>query len=301
MNAIDSSRHLESRSTDASAADRPASGALATWNRLFRGNYPAWWIRERGRLGSHEWPVLIRLDDVLVLCHDGQRESVEVDDGHYHELKAVSHLVPGLALHLLHAQERALPGIDANELSELERLLEQTRGDSFDDALHTACETFLDAYRSSGCVSAAAIEKLATAYRNALRPLLARAGEHALRSLDKAVRGFESAVGDPHAWSALSCVVCSDHQPRYGELSKQYFARYLVSRNIGGRQWPHRLIYAEGRHDVDEALDLVAQRAIDARIGRLLLDGPSDLDRDVLAHAAATTLDEMFMTRVAAA
>ena len=299
-NTIDRSRHLESRSLSAADAPRPESGPLATWNRLFRGNYRAWWIKERGRLGTHERPVLVRLDDALVLCFAGERETLEVDDTRYHELKAVSHLVPGLALHLLHAQERALPGIDEAEMGEIERLLETTRSEWFDTALRDGCEAFLQSFRTAGTVTVTAIEGLAHAYRNALRPLLARAGAHALHSLDEAVRRFEAKVGDPVVWSSLTCVVCSAHQPRYGELSKQYFERYLVAQGIGGRQWRHRLVYAEGRHDVDQALDLVAQRAIDARIGRLLLDGPSDLDRDVLAHAAATTLDRMFASRPSA-
>ncbi|MEZ5659845.1 MAG: hypothetical protein R3E83_15325 [Burkholderiaceae bacterium] len=294
MSNTRSTRSLDGPPKSLRKACHPDASALDTWRHLFKQNYRAYWMQERAHLGTSARPVLVRLDDELILCHNDRREAFALDDERYLALKAVSHLVPALVLRLLWNRDSGRPRVDDAELSELEHLLGRVQVDAFSERLHDACRAFVRDYRKMSEVSVTALESLGATYRDALRPILAEASSHALKTLDEAVRKSEACVDDASIWSALVCVVCSGHQPRYGELSKQFFARYLVSNGIGGRHWLHRLVYAEGRQTLDQALDLVAQRSIDARIGRLLLDGPAALDRDVLAQAAATTLDELF-------
>jgi len=166
-------------------ACHPDASALDTWRHLFKQNYRAYWMQDRAHLGTSARPVLVRLDDELVLCHNDHGEAFTLDDERYLALKAVGHLVPALVLRLLWNRDSGRPRIDDAELSELEYLLGRVQVDAFSERLHDACRTFVRDYRKMSEVSVTALESLAATYRDALRPILADA---AATTLDEILR-----------------------------------------------------------------------------------------------------------------
>lgn len=83
-------------------------------------------------------------------------------------------------------------------------------------------------------------------------------------------------------------VICAGHQPRYRELTKQYFRALITMR------WPSadveaRLTYAESQDEV-AAIRLVAARRVDRRLGQRIWKEPERMERDVLGDAAAAAL-----------
>ena len=81
-------------------------------------------------------------------------------------------------------------------------------------------------------------------------------------------------------------VLIGSHMAREGEVAWQYFSRLLGQALEGDR-----IIYAEGRWEVKDALDLLATHGLDRRLGAAFFGDPGRMHRDVLADAAKDWLD----------
>lgn len=267
---------------------QPDGGPLRPWHELFHSTYQEQLDAEAEKLGDSQRPVLIRIDDILVLSYAGQRHELEVADAAYHRYKTIAH-VPLAIYQYLSANDPAI--LTTTEFNAIASALDMLAEDDQADTIVNACHQFINDVRARRVISAQALEALREQYVQATRLLVQRAADEAVAALDEALGSHEELVADPMHWSGLFCVVCSGHQPRYGELSKQYFRQYLQARNIGDIDWEHRLIYAEGVSEVDEALRLVAQRLVDARLGAALLGNSVRLNQDILSHAASVALE----------
>lgn len=271
-------------------------------NRAFGARYAERLDREVRRMAEEGLPVLIRMDDDLVLRSGSRRVCLTIADARYTGLKSVCHLPLGLYL------EAGAAGRSAAALESLtgwvpmlESLADPsvhragTWADPVDRGLAAAiaahCLDFVHGCRDDGCIALDRLQR----FTAGVRPLTARATERAaaraLERLADAVTHLERTFDDEDAWRELFCVVCSGHQPRAGELNMQFFRRYLHDRRIGGSQAEHRLLYGEGLGEEDDALRLVAQRRVDAELGVHFTGSATRLNQDVLAHAARWLLD----------
>ena len=268
---------------------QPDGAPLRPWHELFHSSYQEQIDSACARLQDSDRPVLIRIDDVLILLYASQRDTIKVAGDAYHRYKTLCHIP--LAIHsYLAINDPAL--LTAAEFDAMGSALDSVDDRERPEPVLDACRDFLADCRTRRVMSLAAVEKLRESYQPAVRLLVQNAADEAVAALDVALKAFESRVSAPQHWSELFCVVCSGHQPRYGELNKQYFRQYLQARNIGDVHWEHRLIYAEGVTEPDKALRLVAQRIVDSRLGAALLGDSVRLNQDILAHAASVALDK---------
>ncbi len=266
--------------------EQPRGGILRSWHLLFHSTYQRQIAAELQSLKRGEIPVLIRMNDTLSLTFSGETTECEVAGQAYHRLKTLSHIPVALYLYLAQREQVA-----QTDLAALKEGIEQLSASGDDRALAGSCQAFLEGYCRDGVMGDNALLRLRQDYNRVVNRLIRQASREAVEAMDKAVRKFEAHVDSEMHWSELYCVVCSGHQPRYGELNKQYFQQYLQQHNIGDANWEHRLIYGEGVTESEAALQLVAQRRVDERIGAVLLGSSYRLNRDVLAHAASVALE----------
>lgn len=266
--------------------EQPRGGILRSWHLLFHSAYQRQMAAELEGLKQGDIPVLIRMNDTLSLTFAGETTECEVAGQAYHRLKTLSHVPVALYLYLAQQEQAA-----QSDLTALKEGIEQLSVCGDDRALAGSCQAFLDAYCRDGVMSDSALLRLRQDYSRVVNRLIRQASREAVEAMDDAVANFEAHVDSDMHWSELYCVVCSGHQPRYGELNKQYFQQYLQQHNIGDANWEHRLIYGEGVTDFEAALRLVAQRRVDERIGAVLLGSSYRLNQDVLAHAASVALE----------
>lgn len=84
-------------------------------------------------------------------------------------------------------------------------------------------------------------------------------------------------------------VVCAGHQPRYRQLTRQYFEALTGERDTPGER---RVIYAENR-DEAEAMRLLAAWRVDRRLAARVWSDPARMQEDLLGEAAAEALAEL--------
>jgi hypothetical protein len=103
------------------------------------------------------------------------------------------------------------------------------------------------------------------------------------------VRGLSSQERD-----TLQVVVAGDHQARARSLAMQYFEKLLGEAH--GSEL--RLAYGEGMASVEDALDLVGTKRVDAALAQTFFRDPRRLQRDVLGDAARAQLARLELPQI---
>lgn len=294
---------METSDRSADFAFPPHSGRLGQTNHVFHRAYDSLVEAMRQRLGSRELPVILMHSDTVVLFYDRQREEVVVFPELYHNLKAVSHLPfavyaalalngPGglsedtlimlrqqleLATSLLEDVGSEAPFLSSAE--NLQRLLKVTiRYISL--LLHSPelGRSILDLYASE------------------IVPLLLdNATEAAQRGLDclhTQIMKWQAQM-TPRVWQNLHVVICSGHQARYRETTKQYFQRLLQEPESHAAEQERRVIYAESAGDEAKAFKLLAVHLVDQQAAEVFFNCATRLQQDVLADATAAYLEKL--------
>ncbi|MHB1556489.1 MAG: hypothetical protein ACYC61_03295 [Isosphaeraceae bacterium] len=267
---------------------QPAGDPLVALNDAFRSVYR----RTKQETLAHGGPVILGVGDHLVLRRAGTRTEVPYTPAVYHVLKGVAH-VP-LALDVLlapHAETAALDDGVLAEMRDLRRLMEAAEpslanhgmdAEQLDRArrIYAESRAFLDAViQAKHCTRD---ERIAFARR--MHPLVMKnVGEAARAELDALharVTAWRKEMS-PDEWKRLKVVILGSALPRQQSLTVQYFARLLGEPGEGPR-----IIYAESIRDEDQALDLMATRAVDTGIGVDFFNDPTRMQRDLLCDAA---------------
>jgi hypothetical protein len=241
-------------------------------------------------------PVLIFIDDVLVVYRRGERSELPVTPRLYHAIKSASHAPIALysALYLLGdrpldpesvrrlgalrehtlASLRKLPSDvpHAEALAELRPLLESTLA-------------LIERTLAEGRTSRAAVDALARDSGPGLLRLIDQATGVQLDALHARV---EEALAPMTATerSTLQVVVAGPHQARERSVAMQYFRKRL-------REPAHteeRVAYAENAADEKAALALVGTRRFDRALAAAFFGDERRLQRDLLGDAAAARL-----------
>src|SRR5262249_12525181 len=89
-------------------------------------------------------------------------------------------------------------------------------------------------------------------------------------------------------WKSLRILIQGSHMVRQGSLNVQFFARLL-----GEKGESPRIIYAEGRWEEAQALDLLSLYLMDTRVGAAIFDDPLILTHDLFAEIARARIKEM--------
>jgi hypothetical protein len=287
-----------------SAAALEPSDPLAALNQLFRDAYAA---RRDGVL-AHLGPVILQIEDLLILRHRGQRFEGPARTRRYHELKALTHLP--LAFHVLLAghtgvleeglrgqlttlrglAHRVAAGLEGRGLAP-EVLTRQRR-------ILDACLAFLDEVLARGSLAPGALSALI----HAQTPDLLRNAEDAARdqieTMHATVEAWKQRM-TPEERAQLRAVVAVSHMSRPGNVALQYFSVTL------GETWEgrfdqedldpgKRVLAAETAFDEPTALGLLATHLLDARVAHRFFGEEDRMQRDLLGDAAERILARMF-------
>src|ERR1700733_8324564 len=79
----------------------PKAGTLHETNAAFHGDYNGLLKQTLDALGKKGYPVLIFLDNDVIVLRDGSRTATRVISPLYHNLKAITHVPFGLYLALM--------------------------------------------------------------------------------------------------------------------------------------------------------------------------------------------------------
>lgn len=246
-------------------------------------------------LGSSEHPVLVKLDDELILYTEGSREAYPVRSSLYHWLKVLSHIPLTLALAV--RQERVTELLDG-ELQQEYLEACQALPESWEEGLRANNRRLLEASQEFLTPhEPVAWQARMTAYIDTITQLL----EHNLQaaavdevcSLHRTVHHVRTTVLRD-SWQRVFVVVCGSHQARYREPSKRYFQMLFREDEQAGASGERRVIYGEGIADEGQALLLLAGHLLDRQLGALFLRDPRALQQDVLGKAAETMIRRLF-------
>jgi hypothetical protein len=279
----------------AAAKNGPTDDPLVALNVASRDAYR----RAREDALARCGPVVLLEGNDLVLVYGLYRCTAHIPADAYGTLKNISHIP--LAVHVLLdgrvgeamddrrlydlKQYRALVAIAASTLGDQGLAVEQLkRAKAITDESLALLARAIETRQVPG--------QQLDEYRHRMRPLLeanaAEAARAQIDSLHRQMKVWKSRLTDAE-WGQLRVIVMGTQLPRQGNLAVQYFARLLGEAGEG-----KRVVYAEAIFDEARALDLLATRLIDTRIGSAFFDDPSRMHRDLLGDAAKQYLDELF-------
>jgi hypothetical protein len=280
----------------ADKAHEPQSGdALLALNDASRAAYR----RAREEALARCGPVVLVEGDDLVLTYGLYRSSARITPDTYRTLKNISHIP--LALHAL-LDGRSGEALDDKRLYDLKQYRDLVtsaasglgdRGLSGEQLKRGKAITDESLVLLAGVIEARRVEAIQMdEYRRRMRPLLeanaADAARAQIDALQRQMKAWKGRLTDAE-WAQLRVIVMGTQLPRRGNLAVQYFARLLGEPGEGGR-----VVYAEAIFDESRALDLLATRLIDTRIGTAVFEDASRMHRDLLSDAAKEYLDAVF-------
>lgn len=244
-------------------------------------------------------PVLVFIDDLLVVYRRGEREEYVITPRLYHAIKSASHAPIALysMLYLLGDRPldpetaRRLSALREHTLASLQSLAKDVpEGPALGDlrlileSTLALCEHTL----STGQASRSALSALA---RDSGPPLL-RLIDHAtgvqLGALHARVEEVLAKM-TPAERGALQVVVAGPHQARERSVAMQYFRKRLREPAHG----EERVAYAENAADEKAALALVGTRRFDRALAGAFFGDERRLQRDLLGDAAAARLSQL--------
>lgn len=269
---------------------------LQDCNNIFRSAYAEARQKIQGVLGSDALPVLIKLDDDLIVLADGKRSVCPVQGGDYHWLKTLSHIPLAVAL-------CARTGVASEpSLAVLRRYCTQVREAALAteaDDLRANHLKLLDATLDLLDRWPGDAEKLRSrleSYANRVEPLLEdnlrQAAETELSRLHQTVCELR-AVTLRDQWQQVRVVVCGSHQARYREPAKRYFQALFGEREDVGAAGERRVLYGEGIANESDALLLLAGQMLDRELADWFRPSALALQQDVLGLAAEKVIDRL--------
>ncbi|MGZ8935677.1 MAG: hypothetical protein ACXW04_12340, partial [Methylobacter sp.] len=168
----------------------------------------------------------------------------------------------------------------------------------YTDSLKCAVEQLADSVAADGDVLAhEAVRKFAHQLKPIFHSLVADAALDEATQLMTAMASIKLRVSDAQQWSQAFFVICAGHQPRYKQITKRFFERWLLEETHSDLEAVHRVIYAESCQTLGEALQLVSTRIVSANLGEIFFHSPLSLDEDVLGDAGLAAIDRLFCNR----
>jgi len=272
------SADIESVSTEG----RPESSQLGELNQRFHRYFASAQRAAHDRIENGDVPVVLRLDDRLVLAH-GSRTTVAVINGaEYHMLKALAHL-PMLAF----LDSARADSLGAEALAAI-----------VNDHAGLLARRSVDAAAFGECLQQLVAGNRDTSEQTSLsaiqQQLIALAAEDEVARLREICDQIQQELSEAGRWNVTHFVVSGGNQPRYKNLSKSFFKRLLSEQAGADEAAIHRVIYSETCDSLADAKDLVADRLANGALADVFLDSPISLDSDVLGDAGCEAIDRAF-------
>lgn len=246
----------------------------------------------RERLDDGRVPVVVRLDSRVILALGRKRTVLEINQFHYHQLKALAHIP--LLLFLASYNDVDVHGTR----TEVEEAMAELRRDPHLPApilsVIQAAVTSLFESPQWPSLGYSAVRQYNEALQPAFQALIALAARDEAQHTLKALQQLEAAVDDEQLWKQTFYVVCGGHQPRYKQLAKLVCQRWVWRKTESSAEVEQRVLYGESLESVESARELVATRLVDSVVGDAFLNSPLSMNQDVLGEAGKIAIDEAF-------
>jgi hypothetical protein len=279
------------------SAEKPTSSPLGHLNLIFHEEHQYWKDRAVQTITDGKVPVVIRLDDRLVLVNGQQQSVFQINGDKHHELKALSHIPLAVYLSLMRpAYDRLHLSIIKYELETLPDIMPTLK--VYSDPIRSAVdELIISVSVDGGIVAYEAVKKFAGHLKPIFQKLVAEAAHDEVAQLMKEISRIKLMVDDEQ-WSQMYYVICGGNQPRYKQITKLFFTQFLLQETNSESEAVHRVIYAESCINVEDALNLVSARIVSANLGEVFLHSPLSLDEDVLGDAGLSAIKDLFTSPV---
>lgn len=241
-------------------------------------------------------PVLVFIDDALVVFLRGERRAIPVTPRLYHAIKSASHVPLALYSMLYLLGDRALDAATVRRLIALREHTEVSLAALASDITDAGVRADLQPLLAS---TLALIERTLAdrrAFRSSITTFARRCGPALLRLIDRAtgvqLDALHACVEEvlaamtPAETSRLQVVVAGPHQARERSVAMQYFRKRLHE----PARTEDRVAYAENAADEQAALMLVGTRRFDRALAGAFFGDERRMQRDLLGDAAAARL-----------
>lgn len=221
-------------------------------------------------------PVILAMNDDLVLMKDGQREDLIVRPESYHQLKALGH---AYFARLLGAQDPELPALTEDYL------------------LQVAGQLPLEARPIAEQIPSTLRPEAPPREVGALmEQAFAEAARIELQLLHQRVKPWWDGLGAEQQ-TRCGIVVVSSHQSRAERLNVQYFEALTGRRSGPGALGEDGFIVVEGDIHADEALLHLARHYLDQEVSEQMFGDRFRLQIDLLAYGAREMIPELLSGR----
>lgn len=273
-------------------AERPQSAPLSELNQLFHTQLDALAGSMREQLDSGSIPVIVRLDSRLVLALGASRTVFEINAHLYHQLKVLAHIPLALLLAAHNGEDvQAIQSKVEQAVTELKK--DVTLPSSVLSVIEQAVAG-LTGSRQWPALGFGAVRQFNSALQPAFQTLIALAARDEAEQTLRGLRQFQLAVNDEQSWKRSFYVVCAGHQPRYKQMAKLVFQRWVLEQTESSAEVEHRVVYGESLESVEAARTLVVTRLTNGFIGDAFLNSPLSMNQDVLGEAGELAVEELF-------
>jgi len=252
-------------------------------------------------------PVIVLIGDDATLLRDGGEQREQVISARYHELKVLDHLAFGVQLTLMANGTGRLADVTAKELHEKRAQIQDVQAiingspasacsSGTTDApaeLLSVARALVDRVLAEGMIDFDRLQKHICGLASHALEIAQLAVSIELEQLHELLTRWRNDLGE-RRWAGMYVVICGAHQARYREAACQYFGRLLHQVESSAAEREDRLVYAEGRCDIQAALDLLARHIVDQRASNLLFGDRRRLQEDLLADAASAEVRKLF-------
>ncbi|MEE4185610.1 MAG: hypothetical protein V2J12_07580 [Gammaproteobacteria bacterium] len=263
-------------------AARPSSSTLGMLNRRFHERLAEARSDELARIHDGEVPVVLRIDDRLLVAVGSSVTIAAINGAEYHILKALAHLPVLAHLESVSRQNPASAGLTV-DLEHYDQFL-RDRSISVSQFRYLTDKLAQRSLTNDEHMDLAAIQKC----------LISLAAENEVANLVDALLQVKTKLIEGSMWQRTHFVIYGGNQPRYKHLSKNFFKRLLTEQTKSEGAAIHRVIYSETCDTLDAAKDLVADRLVNGRLANVFMDSPLSLDADVLGDAGLEAIDRCF-------
>lgn len=277
---------------------RPDAYPLHDINQHFHDQLEELRTSMRKKLDDGNIPVVVRLDSRLILALGDKRTILNVNDTYFHQLKAVAHLPIMLFLAARNNGDTAAISTEVQEaLSQLQN------GDCLPPSTLSIMQDAVTSLTDDSqwpILEFSAVRQYNEALQPAFQALITQAAKDEVEQTLKALHTLEALVDDDKRWKQTFYVICAGHQPRYKQLAKVLFRRWVFEATASSTEVEQRVLYGESLESVAAALELVATRLVNSDIGDAFLKSPLAMNQDVLGEAGEIAVNNAFSTEAQA-
>ncbi|MBT0587078.1 hypothetical protein [Alteromonas oceanisediminis] len=257
----------------------PKDSCLGLINKRFHNYYSDKKSKALHKVKS-ELLVVVKIDSRLISICDGKYTVYTINSDRYHALKSLAHLTMAIFFQLTSND------LDT-EIGHVEELVESAF-DSIDleisKELKKVTEDFIHKVKQAKHVEATSLLQYSTSLEPIYAKLMMASAMDEAENLKDALA--KVLAMHPKNSSQIFTVTMGAHQPRYKELSKLVFQRWLHGMDEHIVNTDHHVRYLEGGCDIEEALNLVSTAIVDREIAQLFLGSAEGLNQDVLGVVA---------------